>query len=181
MTRKLCIFASILLVSCASLNRTPEHVIRGAKLRPVGGFQSLKHNSKELRMGFRNNGERWAIEAWVVNMASLPSSVEEFKENVKRNEIVFLEKETFEVLDYEIKEFKEKGDLATLSRWRAKDKNAEPKYSYLSAFELSCIHPNEKTLGYNVLVSRRTSSSEPDSSFEKLAMEVISSFTFITP
>jgi hypothetical protein len=181
MLRVVFLFSPILLISCAGLNQIPEHAIKGAKVRPPGGFKSLKHNPKELRMGLRTKGEKWAIEAWVVNIPVLPASTEEFKNRVEKNEVIFSDKENYQVLDYEIEVFRSKGELSFLSKWKAKDKKAPPNDSYLSGFELSCIHPQDRTLGYNVLVSRRSASNQPDSTFNNLAMEVLDSFTFVNP
>jgi hypothetical protein len=181
MLRVLGLFSAVLLISCASLNQIPEHVIRGAKVRPPVGFKILQHNSKVLRMGLLTKEEKWAIEAWVVDVPVLPASVEDFKKNVEKNEVTFSDKENYQVLDYEIKKFEGKGDFSVLSKWKAKDKKAAPDASYLSGIEMSCIHPQDKTLGYNVLVSRRSGSNEPDSAFDDLAMEFLDGFRFVEP
>ena len=172
---------SAILVSCAGLNRPSEHVIKGAKLTPYGGFHSLSHDSKKLRMGWNTKGEKWSIEAWVLNIEAAPASLDAFKNLVKENEVIFKEKETYEVLDYEINGYPPKGGLAVLSKLKVKDKSADPGNALLSAYELSCIHPTEKGLGYNVMISRRGNSIEPDSTFDNLAMKILDSFTFIKP
>jgi len=181
MSRTLYAALAVILVSCAGLNKPSDHVIRGARLTPYGGFQTLSHDAEELRMGLRKNGEKWAIEAWTINIPEAPASLGEFKRRVKENEVVFRDKNTYEVLAYEIDEFAQKGSWAVLSKMKVKDKSADPRYAFLSAYEMSCIHPAEKSLGYNVMISRRGNSSDPDAAFDSLAIKILDSFAYTNP